>query len=168
MPLSQLFAASGEDCGRIENARERLACFDQLYLAGSGAKELPKIKVETIRAPEGVSLPPQQTSPKANTSSAPVLQAPTPTTRDENDPLPSRGMFDPAVKLDMDAEIAGLRRADGQRMVFRLDNGQIWMQSSPRDLPFSKGEKINIKNGRIGGFIMRNEGGTSTRVKRIE
>jgi hypothetical protein len=53
-------------------------------------------------------------------------------------------------------------------MVFRLENGQIWMQSSPRNLPFAVGNKVAIKSGRIGGYIMRSESGTSTRVKIIE
>ena len=56
---------------------------------------------------------------------------------------------------------------DGQT-VFKLENGQIWMQSSPRDLPFKEGDRVTIKSGTIGGYILRSESGTSTRVQRIE
>ena len=68
----------------------------------------------------------------------------------------------------MNSQIAAVRSGGQQRMVFRLANDQIWMQSSPRDLPFSVGDNVNIKNARMGGYIMRSESGTSTRVQRIE
>ena len=78
------------------------------------------------------------------------------------------GLFGWTDQVDLDTEIVAVRRGDQQRMVFRLANGQIWMQNTARDLPFTVGDKVNIKNGRIGGYMMRSEGGTSTRVRRIE
>jgi hypothetical protein len=35
-------------------------------------------------------------------------------------------------------------------------------------LPFKAGDKVTIKSGRIGGYIMRSASGTSSRVKLIE
>lgn len=86
----------------------------------------------------------------------------------ERAPRPSSGIFDADENVDFAATIAALRRGDQQRMVFRLDNGQIWMQNAPRDLPFSEGDRVTVKSARLGGYIMRSAGGTSTRVRRIE
>ena len=53
-------------------------------------------------------------------------------------------------------------------MLFRLENGQIWMQIAPRDVPIRTLDRVTIKRGLAGGYLMRNEAGSSTRVSRIE
>lgn len=78
------------------------------------------------------------------------------------------GLFDSKEKVEFTALVQELRKRDKQKMVFLLDNGQMWIQSSPRNLPFKKGDKVTIKSGLIGGYILRNERGVSTRVSRID
>ncbi len=159
-----VYAQSVEACAQIENARERLACFDQLYPREEGGAALPKISSEPIR-------PPSQLGQDRPARQQVDGQQPEPIIIYRDRPQESGrsgGFFDQTEQLDMDSEIAAIRRGDGQRMIFRLANDQIWMQNSPRDLPFQVGDKINIKNGRIGGYILRTDGGPSTRVRRIE
>ena len=68
----------------------------------------------------------------------------------------------------VNAKIKAILNGDQQKMVFLLDNGQIWLQSSPRNLPFHKGDDVTIKSGTMGGYILRTISGTSTRVRRIK
>ena len=77
-------------------------------------------------------------------------------------------MFARAEKVEFSSVIRTIRAEGEQRMVFLLDNEQIWMQSSPRYMPFKEGDKITIKSGLVGGYMMRNENDVSTRVNRIK
>ena len=80
----------------------------------------------------------------------------------------TRGLFDWSEGEEFKTEIAAIRAGSNQRMVFRLTNGQIWMQSSPRSLPFKEGDSVVIKTGVIGGYIMRSTSGVSSRVTLVK
>ena len=159
-------AFANTNCAQIENARERLACYDSQFPPEQGAN-IPRITSEPIRAPSTLGNTP-------NPTSQPVIASNSSSTQPRPAPVPSEqggggaGLFGWTDKVDFETEIIALRRGDQQRMVFRLANGQIWMQNSSRDLPFSVGDRVSIKNGRVGGYVMRSDGGTSTRVRRIE
>jgi hypothetical protein len=75
-------------------------------------------------------------------------------------------MFD-RESIEITATIKEVIDKDRKKMVFLLDNDQIWLQTSPRNLPIRQNDKVTIKSGFIGGYILRNEKGTSTRVERI-
>jgi hypothetical protein len=81
---------------------------------------------------------------------------------------PAQGGLFNDPKVNLTTAIEAIRRGDKQKMVFRLENDQIWIQTSPRPLPFREGDTVTIKNGFFGGYFMRNERGTSTRVSRIK
>ena len=159
-------AFANTNCAQIENARERLACYDSQFPPEQGAN-IPRITSEPIRAPSTLGNTP-------NPTSQPVIASNSSSTQPRPAPVPSEqggggaGLFGWTDKVDFETEIIALRRGDQQRMVFRLANGQIWMQNSSRDLPFSVGDRVSIKNGRVGGYVMRSDSGTSTRVRRIE
>ncbi len=178
-------AEAAENCAQIADARARLACFDRQYPRGGRTAPAPGITTEAIPAP--APAPATTQVPHAPAPQTPVPQTPVPQTPPQTvspqpvvtpEPQPAApaapasssrgGLFSQTEKLDLDTEIAAIRRGNQQRMVFRLANNEIWMQNSPRELPFKTGDKVNIKNGKVGGYIMRSESGTSTRVKRIE
>jgi|GEM_PF-469134 len=71
------------------------------------------------------------------------------------------------TKAGISSRIKALRRRDRQRMVFLLENGEFWMQTSPRDLPIKEGDSVTIKSGMLGGHILRTENNVSTRVHQI-
>jgi hypothetical protein len=75
-------------------------------------------------------------------------------------------MFDRET-VEVTATIKEVIDRDRKKMVFLLDNDQIWLQASPRNLPIRQNDRVTIKSGFIGGYILRNEKGTSTRVERI-
>ena len=70
-------------------------------------------------------------------------------------------------KLPRVARLQAIRRGEKQKMVFLLENGEIWLQSAPRDVAFYQQDKVTITRGVLGGHFMRNAAGVSTRVVRI-
>ena len=176
MPLLAQQSAAAEQgeplCAEIENARERLACYDRAY--GSDTVPQPKIRTEVI-APRTLGQAPNARPPAADAGGAAadavVDDATAPTARKGTAAPPgqrSRGMFDRDEKVEFTAKVKALRAKDEQRMVFLLDNEQIWMQTAPRFVPIKEGDTVTIKSGTIGGFIMRSENDASTRVQRIQ
>lgn len=144
------------NCSQIENARDRLACFDRFF-----PRDPSRANV----------LPDPQPAMKASPSlEEPDMEGVAPASPGTTRKRP-RGFLDWPEAEDAEeisSTIAAIRRQDKTRMVFRLENGQIWMQVAPRDLPFQEGDRVTIKVGRIGGMTMRSEGGTSTRVQKIQ
>ncbi len=67
----------------------------------------------------------------------------------------------------LESTIAAARRAPKQNTMFRLVNDQIWMQDAPREVPIHPGDRVSILRGLIGGYVMRNDDGATTRVRRI-
>ncbi|NKB99043.1 MAG: hypothetical protein GKR90_11210 [Pseudomonadales bacterium] len=155
------YAETEVACAAIENARERLACFDQQFPRVEGQAPLPKISSQPIQAPASLGQVPADPE-FSSVQSSRQNSYPAPTER--------RGgnLLDWGPNLDLETQLVAVRRGDQQRMVFRLANGQVWMQNSPRELPFRTGQDVRIKSGKLGGYIMRNTTGTSTRVRRIE
>ena len=49
-----------------------------------------------------------------------------------------------------------------------LDNDQIWQLSKDRALSASVGDKVHIKTGTVGGYLMSINEGSWFRVKRID
>jgi hypothetical protein len=136
-----------EDCAQIENERDRLACFDEHFPRSepSTTDQIPAVTTEQTGQPQ----------------------------QEQKSSAPSRRwrlgkIFGKRNADTIEGTISAIRIRDRQKMVFQLDNGQIWMQDSPRNLPIRKGDRVTIRSGFIGGFVLRNSSGTSTRVRRID
>ncbi len=136
-------------CSNIADAAERLACFDRTFPGASDGEEL---QTEAVKPEEPVQ-------PKV----------PATTARVEPQAEPSKGgIFSKKAKVSISSTLKSVRDSDKQKMVFLLENDQIWIQHSPRSLPFAKGQEVTIKSGTIGGYLMSNTDGLSTRVRRIK
>ncbi len=151
------YADQTSSCSQIADRKERLECFDREF-------------------PSEASVQSDNVSPKAPRSTAgakavaPIEDA---RIKEASAHTPKRkmslgGLLDWKTQPEVETEITAIRSGSKQRMVFRLANGQIWMQSTPRALPFKAGDKVTIKSGRVGGYIMRSASGTSSRVTLIE
>ena len=151
------YAEQTSACSQIADKAERLECFDREFPGEikESAKTLPSVEASQTKV---VSTPEPIADVVAADQSA---QKP-------KEKMSLGGLFDWKSQPEVETEIAAIRSGSKQRMVFRLANGQIWMQSTPRALPFKAGDKVTIKSGRIGGYIMRSASGTSSRVKLIE
>lgn len=143
-------------CSNIADAAERLACFDRTF-PGASQRDLQQTEI-TASQPDPVNSNPSVQS-----------EAPTVVTRVEEPVQPSKGgMFSKKAKLNISSRLKSVRDSDKQKMIFLLENDQIWIQDSPRSLPFSKGQDVTIKSGTVGGYSISNAEGVSTRVRRIK
>ena len=160
------------DCAQVVNARERLACYDN-----QNPRDPSKPSVtHTPQAQE------QQTQPEyRSTESAPPAAEGAASSQTEAAPdtaqepqqddrglEKSKGIFSWPEKVEISSTIAAVRSEYPKKMVFRLENGQIWLQTSPRELVIKTGDKVTIKSGTIGGYILSTDKGVNTRVQRIE
>lgn len=64
--------------------------------------------------------------------------------------------------------ITSISRRQGGEMVFRLANGQVWMQQAVGHLLADPGERVIVAPARFGGHILTTERSASARVRRIE
>jgi hypothetical protein len=153
--LSCSFVYGAENCSQIENTQDRLACFD---------RQFPRMESESITPSEAgeVSAKTESVDTKNTGTSSSEPAAVISQPKEEK-----KGWFNREKEV-ITATITEVLNEDRQKMVFRLSNKQIWLQSSPRSLPINIGDEVTIKSGMIGGFIMRSSSGTSTRVQLID
>ena len=150
-------------CSQIADATERLACFDRTF---------PNDSVAAPQSPASQSMETTTVIPERNQPSSPapepIAETASSAEEDKNGELSKGGMFSAKPKTTITSRLKSVRDADKQKMIFLLENDQIWLQDSPRSLPFSKGQEVTIKSGTIGGYLLSNEAGVSTRVRRIK
>ena len=80
----------------------------------------------------------------------------------------ARSLFDWKGTGPLITKIKNIQRQENQRMVFLLENRQIWIQLEPRQQPFKEGELVSIKASLLGGFNMESRSGINTLVRRIQ
>ncbi len=73
-----------------------------------------------------------------------------------------------AVDGVVQSTIVSISRRRGGEMVFRLANGQAWMQQTPGFMLANSGERVVIAPARLGGDILATERSAATRVQRLE
>jgi len=159
-------------CRTIVDRDERLACFDRAYFGDEEKKVTDQSPTEQSRLKKnkrGEDVPSLSAEPQPieggvmterRQSPQPSLESPQPLKSQKK----SRSLFGLPEQAVIYGRIAKMSNKNQQRMAFKLDSGDIWVQSSPRNLPFKVGDQITIKSGRLGGFILRNQSGTTTRV----
>ena len=80
----------------------------------------------------------------------------------------ARSLFDWKGTGPLITKIKNIQRQENQRMVFLLENRQIWIQLEPRQQPFKEGELVSITASLLGGFNMESRSGINTLVRRIQ
>ena len=178
---SLIHAESLEDCALLDNDIARLACFDE-RVPGTPRETSIQSSIETsIDASQEAPTPVPTPAPiveAEQVAAEPVAPEPSetaPSTQRRSGWLPWRrqgrdsggGLFGDEP-LELDALVRHVRMRDKQRMVFLLDNEQIWMQTKPRNLPIREGDRVTVRNATMGGYYMSTGSGVSTRVRRIQ
>ena len=169
---------SAEECAQMARTDDRLACFDQLFPSESDSKNQTEILEEQVVAPTAVKMEGRKKmADKGSMGSAEaknsrdLLLKNKKTAKPENNDLKGFSLgkiFSRNTQHDITTTIKALKAGNSQKMVFLLENDEIWLQNAPRTLPFREGDTVTLKSGFFGGFIMRSEGGTSTRVQRVQ
>jgi hypothetical protein len=66
------------------------------------------------------------------------------------------------------AQVNGVRGGAAGRLIFDLDNGQVWEQvMATADALVEPGQAVTIKSGSLGSFMMSTASGRSYKVRRI-
>jgi hypothetical protein len=151
----QSWTTEAADCASIEDDARRLACFD----ASVSGKAIPQM-------PSAPSAPPPP-PPAAEPSSSPPVAAESPVAPSGDTSAAPETGFMGDEKIDLTTTIEAIHAGEKQKMVFLLANDQVWIQATPRPLPFEVGDTVSVRNATLGGYFMRSEKGTSTRVQRV-
>ena len=187
MSSASPLARAAQDCTAIEDPEARLACYDQQFSRASGAEsdeggEVAEQSVEdSVEEPvkaasaepsaEKIASPTEEASPApaAVISSETVAAEPekTQTAAGESQEPAKGGLFDQDERVDLTSTITHVHARSQQKMVFQLENEQVWIQSVPRLLRISEGDQVTIENASVGGYMMRTNRGVTTRVERI-
>ena len=166
-----VFGETAQECAKLVRTDDRLACFDKLF----PSKTDKMIESETVQkkqpSADSRNVTDSSTREVAKTTQD-ELTRPDKSKIDVEDERNSLGLslskiFNRDPGGDFQSRITELKAGNSQKMVFLLENSQIWLQDSPRTLPFRVGDTVKIKKGLLGGYTMRSKSGTSTRVQRI-
>ena len=166
-----VFGETAQECAKLVRTDDRLACFDKLF----PSKTDKMIESETVQkkqpSADSRNVTDSSTREVAKTTQD-ELTRPDKSKIDGEDERNSLGfslskIFNRDPGGDFQSRITELKAGNSQKMVFLLENSQIWLQDSPRTLPFRVGDTVKIKKGLLGGYTMRSKSGTSTRVQRI-
>ena len=175
--VNTAYAEATPDCSEIRDPEERLRCFDERFPTAKPIESVPiEPKVAAPVEPEPVAPPVTRRQDPIDVEgqtqrSSPASAAPQAEEDDDGANTFGRKLSDLFASADIEglqSRVKTVQHRDKQKMVFLLENDQIWMQISPRDLPIRAGDSVTIKNTRFGGYMMATDNGTSTRVKRID
>tara|TARA_S200000501_G_scaffold129426_1_gene122285 strand:- start:151 stop:621 length:471 start_codon:yes stop_codon:yes gene_type:complete len=135
--------ASENRCNGIKDADKKSECFD-----GKSKQKMPPNRGSNPTANEAISAE----SPK----------------EEKYIGNRAKSLFDWKGTEPFISKIKKIRSREKQRMVFLLNNDQIWIQIEPRFQPFKEGEQVYIQANFTGGFNMRSESGAFTEIRRIQ
>ncbi|HEU0154196.1 MAG TPA: hypothetical protein VFQ84_12720 [Arenimonas sp.] len=140
---SSAFAqAPAHPCAATEDPEARLACYDEAFPPVASATDLDQQRREQARRDFGLS----------------TVQKREMASEEAGDGTPER----------IEAAIASVsQRANGQRLV-TLENEQIWLVTETTDKGMLKpGDKVVVRRGVIGNYLMRTPGRVTLRVRRV-
>jgi hypothetical protein len=144
-------AAGLRDCALFAAPQARLRCFDTLAAGVTGAG---------ITSP-GAALP--EVAPNSQEAG---LGAEDRFGREQA--LVNAASSGPEALSEIQSRISALRRQENGRLVFELDNGQVWLQaeSPSQALQVKVGDAVVIRRAAMGSFLLVTEHRRSTRVRR--
>jgi hypothetical protein len=77
-------------------------------------------------------------------------------------------VFRPQQSAQITGKIVALREGTGGRLIFTLDNGQVWAQAESRpNIRFAVGDAVHLEHGAMSSLWLAADHERKTRVKRI-
>ena len=160
------------ECGKIDNDRARIACYDRIARAQSDPAEPAEAAREPrLQAAEPRDDPPAEQAPSKPSASVPAASA---------GPLEGQAAVDAfgADKLShrkrggldrIVAGITGVRKLSRGNFQLTLDNGQKWREIEyDKYARYSVGDTIEIRRGRVGTYdLVSRATGHRNKVRRI-
>ncbi len=181
-PRSGIAEKSLADCAVIEDATARLTCFDEL--AGAGASAGARADPAPAAAPAipAASTPVSPPAPVASIepAAAPDTVPPVPAT--EPDPISGVSSYNDIFGLENQAAAKGIKKITSRivsdfdgwdgKTVFRLENGQVWIQKDVNSTLSWRGSShpiATIRRKTFNSDLLKVEGANkSVRVTRVK
>lgn len=178
-------AESLADCAAINNSNARLACFDKLAGASGQADTAPVAAVPAPAMP-AASTQAAPPVPVASNEAAPIpVSAPiTTSAAPATEPTPVTGVssYQDIFGLENQAAVKGIKKISSRiindfdgwdgRTVFRLENGQVWVQKDVNSTMSWRGSShpiATIKRKAFNSYLLKVEGvNKSVRVNRVK
>jgi hypothetical protein len=151
-------------CRNIDDALERVTCYDAIV---DSAQE------SSIRHATTQELTVVVTEAKATSSVSERTETPT----QEIDPEDIFGRDEQSIRETLEIEkideiiqrVTELSKTSSGRLVVKLNNGQIWLQTDTRGLNLKTGDEVKIRAGTMGShFLTKTSSKRSLRVKRVD
>ena len=178
-------AESLADCAAINNSNARLACFDKLAGASGQADTAPVAAVPAPAMPAASTqaAPPVPVASNEATPipvSAPITTSAAPAT--EPTPVTGVSSYQDIFGLENQAAVKGIKKITSRiindfdgwngRTVFRLENGQVWVQKDVNSTMSWRGSShpiATIKRKAFNSYLLKVEGvNKSVRVNRVK
>lgn len=174
-------AGSGEACGQLDDATERLVCYDRIFRPSPSPVQTeqvlntPAVTTEPVTVATQPAPRIQQTRPATEAPVEQIIVSSVPATVDGvpigeayfgkyNYEIPK------SVRVrEVTATVTKQRKIwPDERIEYVLTNGQRWRQTRAQKATIRDGEEVTIRSGRLGGFMLSNARGASARVKRVD
>ncbi|MGA2564812.1 MAG: hypothetical protein ABSF96_14730 [Steroidobacteraceae bacterium] len=148
--MAAAWSAATDDCRALTDDARRLACYDRLF-------PRPASPAQPATTQPGASLQPQPTpDPEFGLNEAQRRAA---------EGRPERAKTGESIS----ATVTDLRTAAGGNFVVTLDNGQVWRQIELDSWsPLHKGERVTIRRGLLGSFLLITADYVTRRVSRVK
>jgi len=158
--MSDVGAAEAEICRGISDDAQRLACYDQAFPRSTAPVSAPATAPASVPAAAPASVPAAvapATQPARNFGLSIAQQR-------AAEPTPPRPDPD-----HVDATVSAQRRLATGHFVVTLDNGQRWQQTELDSLAWvATGDRVTIRRGALGSYLLVTPRGFSTRVRRLQ
>ena len=165
-------------CRAISSDTERLACYDTISDGGVfNEQKLKQVQVESFGSSalreEKVPVAPAPSTETGTATAAPAASAGVATAA----PAASTGVATvapaPATGADLSVDrltvtITRVKKDGSGIHYFQTSDGQVWKQRNAGGWSLKVPFEAEIKKGIMGSFFLVNEGGKSTRVKRVK
>jgi len=152
-----------DDCRVLTDDAQRLACYDQLFPRSASPLQAP---------PEAKVIAPLATLPQApahvseNPKSDEAVQQFGLTAAQQS--AAAGGTARAKTIEEISATVTALQHEPGGRFLIFLDNGQVWRQSELDSwVPPQTGDRVTIRRGLLGSFMLVTADRLATHVRRV-